>query len=121
MQPKHVATSGGIMASFSVLGYQLFENPEAVAKLFGDVAHSQIAQAGFFFTVAAWLHAGRVKKEISLNFTHLTDAINKVSDAFRADLSKHSETLKNQSTELAILSLRVQNVENNLKTNKEKV
>lgn len=94
--------------------YHLFENPDAVMALMGEVAHNQIAQAGFFFTIAAWLHAGRVKKEIAANFSHLTDAINNVAKSFREDLARHSETLKNQSVELATLSERVQNVENNL-------
>lgn len=83
-------------------------DPEQLKYIFGEAASNQIAQAGFFFTVAAWLHSGRVKKEIKENFSSLTQAINDVASAFREDLKAHSEQLKN-------LSSRVQSLEEKTK------
>lgn len=68
-----------------------------VMSMFSETANSQIAQAGFFFTIAAWLHAGRVKKEIKENFATLTTAINHVAEAFKEDLKRHGERLDNLS------------------------
>lgn len=72
-------------------------------KVFSEAAQSQIAQAGFFFTVAAWLHAGRVKKEIRDNFSALTESINKVADAFREDLKVQVSRLDNLATRVQSL------------------
>lgn len=116
IDPKTIAYigSGAAMAMIaSVVGAHASADPELIQKFFGEAASNQIAQTGFFFTVAAWLHSGRVKKEIRENFSILTDAINNVADSFKEDLKKHSN-------ELANLSLRVQNVENNLNITKEK-
>ena len=117
--PGQIVASGGVFAALSTMAFEFFQNPENVTRTFGAVANSQIAQAGFFFTVAAWLHAGRVKKEISSNFAHLTKAIDNVSLAFREDLARHSEKLEKNALELANLSSRVQNVEYNLNIKKE--
>jgi hypothetical protein len=79
-------------------------DPEALKSFFSEASQSQIAQAGFFFTMAAWLHAGQVKKEIRKNFEALTTSIDKVADAFREDLKAQGERLDN-------LALRVHNLE----------
>ena len=75
-----------------------------ILNLASSAASSQIAQAGFFFTVAAWIHSGRVKREISKNFSSITDAINNVATALREDLQKHGERLDK-------LDKRVENLE----------
>lgn len=106
VKPRHFAF-GGIASAGSMMAYRLFESPEMVSKLLGEAASNQIVQAGFFFTVAAWLHSNKVQKEIKSAFSSLTDAINNVATSFQEDLKKHSATLEN-------LSGRVQNVENNL-------
>ncbi len=84
---------------------------EAIKSFLGEAASNQITQAGFFFTMAAWLHSGRVKKEIKSNFENLTEALNNVAASLRDDLKNHSGRLDN-------LSMRVQNVENSLIINK---
>lgn len=76
----------------------------SLTAFIGDTASNQIAQAGFFFTAAAWIHSGRVKKEISRNFVLLTDAINNVATTLRQDLEKHGKRLDN-------LTDRVENLE----------
>lgn len=68
-------------------------DPKSIVDIFSDTAQSQIAQAGFFFTLAAWLHSGRVKNEIKSNFSALTLAINEVAEAFKADLKRHGDRL----------------------------
>jgi hypothetical protein len=87
------------------LGYLIISNPEPFIQGLISTANSQIAQAGFFFAVAAWIHSGRVNKEISKNFSSITEAINNVANALRMDLKKHGERLDN-------LSDRVQTLEN---------
>lgn len=84
---------------------------EALKHFLGEAAQNQITQAGFFFTLAAWLHSGRVKKEIKSNFASLTEAINNVAESLRQDLKNHSNRLDN-------LTSRVETVENNLNLKK---
>lgn len=79
-------------------------NPEAIQNFLGEAASNQITQAGFFFSMAAWIHSGRVKKEIKSNFVGLTEAINNVADSLREDLKNHSNKLDN-------LDSRVKNLE----------
>ncbi len=94
---KAIGLAVGVSGSAGVL-WGL--DPEMVKHFLSETAQSQIAQAGFFFTVAAWLHAGRVKKEIGKNFTGLTNAISDVSTAFRQDLEELRKILVNHSNRL---------------------
>jgi hypothetical protein len=96
------AVSGWIVAVIGMTaGFDI--DKEQVSAFLGETASNQIAQAGLFFTIAAWLHAGRVKKEIKDNFSSLTTAINGVAAAFKEDLKKHSEILENLSTRVDML------------------
>jgi len=90
----------GLTAGFAT---EAGPDPETLKSFLSETAQSQIAQAGFFFTIAAWLHAGRVKKEIKSNFETLTTAINKVADAFREDLKVQREMLDNLKTRVQTL------------------
>lgn len=78
-----VAAAGGI-ASGAI-------TPDGVISLLSTTAQSEIAQAGFFFTLAAWLHSGRVRKEIRNNMEIFTiamsNSINNVADALKADMA----------------------------------
>lgn len=89
------------------------ETAEHVIKSLSDASQSQIAQAGFFFTLAAIIHSGRMKKEIRSNFEALAVSIDKVAAAFRDDLKSHGERLDN-------LAVRVASLESNNTKNKEK-
>lgn len=104
MSNKTLATAVALVAIAGVTAGFTPESADVVLKLFSEAAQSQIAQTGFFFTVAAWLHAGRVKKEIRENFASLTLAIDKVADAFREDLKVQGARLDN-------LALRVTSLE----------
>lgn len=126
VRPRHVAF-GGLASASSMLIYRGLQNPETVSRLFGEAANNQIIQAGFFFTIAAFIHSGQVKREIKANFASLTDAINNVAASLREDLRSHSDKIeknsyevRKNSEELVDLKVRVQNVENNLNTIKEK-
>jgi hypothetical protein len=83
-----MATLGG-----GTLGVLYGIDPNSFLTHLSLVSQNQIAQAGFAFTVAAWIHSGRVKQEIKLNFTCLTDALNNLADALRKELKEHSEQL----------------------------
>jgi len=80
---------------------------ESVVKILSDTSQTQFAKNCFIFSLAAAIHAGRVKKEIRLAveaLTHsLTLSIDKVAEAFRDDLKSHSERLDNLSFRVASL------------------
>jgi flagellar capping protein FliD len=86
-------------------------DPSKIADLFSATAENQITQAGFFFTLAAWIHSGRVKKEIKSNFEALTTAINQVADAFKEDLKSHKERLDKLDSHVEVLNTRVARIE----------
>lgn len=69
--------------------------PEAMVGHFTNITESKVAQFGFFFTLAAWIHSGRVKKEIAAQFTTITEAINNVATALHNDLAAHGSRLDN--------------------------
>ncbi len=105
--------TGTLIAMLSTGTLNLVDLPvEQFTSTLSQAAQSQIAQTGFFFTLAAWLHSGRMKKEIKANFEALTTAINQVAAAFREDLQRHGDRLDN-------LDSRVQKIENNVVHNKE--
>lgn len=80
-------------AAGGTLGVLYGLDPSSFINHLSLAAQSQITQAGFFFTLAAWLHAGRVKKEIKDNFLILTDALNNLGDALRNELRNHADQL----------------------------
>jgi len=83
--------------------YITASDPAAAMEVLLSVVNNELAQAGFFFALAAWIHSGRVKKEISKNFASITDAINNVASALRQDLQKHGERLDNISDRVETL------------------
>lgn len=94
---KAIGIATGISGS---VGFLWGVDPETVKHFLSETAQSQIAQAGFFFTMAAWLHAGRVKKEIANSFTSLTTAIQEVAQALRKDLESQKKILEIHATRL---------------------
>ena len=79
-------------------------SPENLGNIMSQASQNQLVQYGFLFSLAAWIHSGRVKKEIKLNFASVTDAINSISRALREDLEKHGKRLD-------MIEGRVQNLE----------
>ena len=78
-------------------------DPETIQTFLGEAAANEVTRAGLFFTLAAWIHAGRMKKEISSNFSSLTNAINNVAESLREDLKNHSDKLDNLNSRVTIL------------------
>jgi len=64
-----------------------------IGSFVSATANSQIAQAGFFFTLAAFIHSGRVRKEIASNFQGLTAAITQLGNNLTDQLKLHAERL----------------------------
>lgn len=118
MEDKHKKALGvgagvGVGTGLAAGLYALLSgsDPTQILTLASSAASSQIAQAGFFFTIAAWIHSGRVKREIGKNFSSITDAINNVATALREDLQKHGERLDKHEVKLDKISGRVETLE----------
>lgn len=105
MDKKVKVTAATAMCTF--IAVLCGTNPEETIKFMGEAVSSQVAQSGFFFTLAAWLHAGRVKKEISEQFSILTAALNNVAAALKQDLAIHSGRLDNVESGIKIINERV--------------
>lgn len=75
-------------------------NPQAFMQHASDIANNQIAQAGFFFTLAAFIHAGRVKTEIRAAFSSLTDSINSLGTTLSQQLKNHESMLSDHKEKL---------------------
>lgn len=97
------AKIGACAGASAWFGYLLGLDPSVLFKFITETATNQIAQAGFFFAAAAWIHSGRVKKEIARNFGAMTDAINNVANALSSDLKNHKEILDNHEKRLETL------------------
>lgn len=50
-------------------------DPEKLSGLFSEAMQHQIFQFTVAFTIAAWIHSGRVKKEIKNQFGSLVTAL----------------------------------------------
>lgn len=103
---------GGVFATLAIKVGSDFA-PDQVTKLLSETANNEIARAGFFFIVASWIHSGRVKKEIKLSFTTLTDAINNVATSLREDLKEHLNMIHSLDSQVKILDSRVTKLDGN--------
>lgn len=104
-------TAGWAAAISGVAGYIWTVDPNTLVQNMSVVAQNQIAQAGFFFTLAAWIHSGRVKKEIKDSFSSLTEALNSLSDALRKELKIHTDQLSDHAIKLDKLKEHVQELQ----------
>jgi hypothetical protein len=77
---------------------------ESIQKLFGDALASQVAQFGFAFSMAAWIHSGRMKREIATQVASITTALNNLASALRQDLKSQSERI--EKVEIGVNELR---------------
>lgn len=91
---------GGVAGAGAGLGLVLGFEPASISSFLSEAASNEIAKAGFFFVVAAWIHSNRVRNEIAKNFQSLTDAINNAANALRNDLEAQSRILANHSVRL---------------------
>jgi hypothetical protein len=93
-------TLGKAAVGGSTLGVLYGLDPTSFMHILSETANSQIAQAGFFFTLATWIHANKVRAEIKANFLILTEAINNVAEALRSEMEIHSKRLDNLQEEV---------------------
>lgn len=61
-------------------------NIETIERLLGPLMSHQVTQFGLAFAIAAWLHSGRVKKEIKAQADQISAAFNNLAEALRNDL-----------------------------------
>lgn len=108
-------TAGWTAALSGAAGFLYSMDPNVLVQHMSIIAQSQIAQTGFFFTVAAWLHAGRVKKEIKDSFTGLTESLNSLSAALRQELKIHSDKLADHANKLDNLGRSVAELQSDIK------
>lgn len=82
-------------------------NAETVTSLLGEAFGHQVTQFGIAFAIAAWLHAGRVKKEIKEQMGNVVSAVDNVASVLRQDLNHQSERIGHIEEGLGKLSSRV--------------
>ncbi len=66
---------------------------EAVSGFLNAAMASQVTQFGVAFSIAAFIHAGRVKKEIASQAGQITGSIDNLASALRQDLANQSERI----------------------------
>lgn len=76
---------------------------ESVVKNLSDASQTEFAKNCTMFALAAWIHSGRLKKEVRSNFASLSLSIDKVAEAFHADLESHKKILDNLAGRVASL------------------
>lgn len=84
---------------------------EMIAKVIGGTLETQVGQFTVAFGLAAWIHAGRVKKEIRLQGAQFVDAMNNLSAALRQDLANHSNRIEKVEIQFDELKGRVLKLE----------
>lgn len=87
LDKKTMVISAGLTGA-GILGVIGSIDPNTILSYVSETASNQIVRAGFFFTVAAWLHSSRVKKEIAKNFAGLTEAITNLGIALGTRLDR---------------------------------
>ena len=68
-------------------------DPEFFQGVLTGALQSQVTQFGVAFALAAWIHSGRMKKEIGTQLSSVTAAINNLGTALRQDLAALSERI----------------------------
>lgn len=68
---------------------------EFIKKMFGEAMASQVTQFGVAFSLAAWIHSSRVKKEIANQMSGLVSSLNNLGSALREDLKRQDERIEN--------------------------
>ncbi len=61
--------------------------------------------------IAAWIHSGRVKKEIKAQMGAMVDAINSLGDTLRKDMAADRERIGRVEMGFGILTMRLDKIE----------
>lgn len=88
-----------------------FLDPEMVRDWAQGALSHQFTQMTIAFTVANWLHSGRLKKEIKAAFLSLTDSIDNVA-------SKVTNEMSGIQTQIKVLNERVVHLEQTMEGKK---
>lgn len=81
-----------------VAGAYFAIDPDQVLAFFSAAFQEKVVQAGAAFTFAAWIHSGRVKKEISSLGAGIIASVDGVAKTLRLDLegqAKRMDTIEN--------------------------
>ena len=74
-----------------------------ITDLLSDLSQAQVLHYGFFFTLAALIHASQVRKEIKIQFSGLTTSI----DNLTASMAKHSSRLDSVEDDVKVIKEKV--------------
>lgn len=84
---------------------------EIAAPHFAGAMQSQVVQFGIAFSIAAYIHAGRVQIEIREQLVGVADSIKDLGRALRQDLASQSDRIGNVEKNMSQLNSRVENLE----------
>ena len=69
----------------------------------GRAFEQDVVKWGLAFSLAAWFHSGRVKKEIKTQFSSLTDAIKEMGAALRQDMAMQAQEIKEVKARVSVI------------------
>ncbi len=115
-KPVTVGTIAGALVGFAAAlmnksGFYAEIDPSALSGVLSEASQSEMAKYLFLFTIAAWIHSGRVKTEIAKSFDTLIQSINSLGSALRQDLEQQREILKSHAKLLEDHSKKINNLE----------
>lgn len=84
---------------------------ESLVQQSNTVLASSVTHYGIAFAIAAFIHSGRVKKEIANQMSTLVSALNSLGEALRQDMKKQSQRIDFVSSEVETLTSRVESLE----------
>lgn len=76
---------------------------EWIVEFLDPLSRMQVVHYGFLFLLAAFIHARQVRREIALQFTMVSAALNNVAKALTEDLAQHSERLDKIEKDVTII------------------
>lgn len=94
-----------------IYALKTYLEPEQVFGLFSAALQSQVTQFGIAFAMAAWIHSGRMKKEIASQLSGITAALNNLGSALREDLKRQSDRIETVEGGFKKLTSRVDKLE----------
>lgn len=83
----------------------------AAQELLGAAFQSDVSRFGLAFAFAAWIHSGRVKKEIRSQMENVVSAVDNVAAVLKQDLKSQGDRLGQVENGLDRLSTRVSTLE----------
>ncbi len=83
-----------------------------IGNLLNAALAHQVTQFGIAFSIAAWIHSGRLKKEIKNQMGDVVAAVDNVASVLRQDLIEQGSRIGNIESGLGKLSSRVDYLEN---------